>query len=149
MNRFKTAAIALLILCFAASSQVRASAETVAAPPQEKRVEYPALPKEHWAYAALELLNLRAYEIVEGRPAGLYDGSYPMTRYEFAVAIARGLYKIGSRLDKPPSSEIPRFLFLEINGRRLEQMDALTALCTEFRVELERLGLTNSKWQLQ
>jgi len=54
--------------------------------------EYPDVPRGHWAYDAIDALSRAG--IIEGRPGGVYEGNRPMTRYEFAVAIARLLQKI-------------------------------------------------------
>jgi len=54
--------------------------------------EYPDVPRGHWAYNALNTLSQAG--ILEGLPDGTYAGNKPMTRYEFAVAIARLLVKI-------------------------------------------------------
>ena len=50
-------------------------------------VEYPDVARGHWAYEALNKLSQAG--IIEGQPDGNYWGNKPMTRYEFAVAIAR------------------------------------------------------------
>jgi hypothetical protein len=48
------------------------------------------VPKEHWAYEAVE--NLRAKGILIGYPDGYFRGKRTLTRYEFAMALDR-LYK--------------------------------------------------------
>ena len=45
------------------------------------------VPTDHWAYASVDTLQKAG--IVIGYPDGTYGGRRPMTRYEFAVAIAR------------------------------------------------------------
>src|SRR3712207_1976123 len=55
--------------------------------------EYPDVPRGHWAYNALNTLSQAG--ILEGLPDGTYAGNKPMTRYEFAVAVARLLDKVG------------------------------------------------------
>jgi len=45
------------------------------------------VPRDHWAYNAIERLSQLG--VVEGYPDGTYKGKRTMTRYEFAVAIAR------------------------------------------------------------
>ena len=45
------------------------------------------VPSDHWAYAAVN--ELAADGLVIGYPDGLYKGNRAMTRYEFAMAIAR------------------------------------------------------------
>lgn len=46
--------------------------------------QFPDVPDNHWAYQALQ--NLKD-KVLFGYPDGLYRGSRPMTRYEFAVAV--------------------------------------------------------------
>ena len=45
------------------------------------------VPTDHWAYQSVDTLQKAG--IVIGYPDGTYGGRRPMTRYEFAVAIAR------------------------------------------------------------
>jgi hypothetical protein len=108
--------------------------------------EYPDVPRGHWAYDAIDALSRAG--IIEGRPGGVYEGNRPMTRYEFAVAIARLLQKIPgqpttvaaysdqelrdriTRLEARPTPDITR----------AEVQDLITALRTEFADELSRLG---------
>jgi hypothetical protein len=59
----------------------------------QESAEYPDVPQNHWAYNAINKLSQAG--IIEGMPNGTYMGNKPMTRYEFAVAIARILDKIG------------------------------------------------------
>jgi hypothetical protein len=111
------------------------------------RAEYPDVPRGHWAYEALDRLSRAG--IIEGRPGGVYEGNRPMTRYEFAVAIARLLDRIGTgggitqaQLDalaatlRSEMAAIPR-----PDITRREVTDMITALTTEFRDELSRLGV--------
>lgn len=58
--------------------------------------EYPDVPRGHWAYEAINKLSQAG--ILEGMPDGTYMGGKSMTRYEFAVAIARLLQKIPTNL---------------------------------------------------
>ena len=61
---------------------------TLTAPAQaQAAAEYPDVPRGHWAYDAINKLSQAG--ILEGRPDGNYYGNQAMTRYEFAVAIAR------------------------------------------------------------
>ena len=61
----------------------------------QDRAEFSDVPLTHWAYPALQ--KLAAAGILEGYPpTGNFIGQRPMTRYEFAVAIARLLDKIGT-----------------------------------------------------
>jgi len=120
--------------------------------------EYPDVPLDHWAYNAINKLSQAG--IIEGYPSGQYNGGRAMTRYEFAVAIARLLDRIpvlneqGEMVPGPagtngvdgtagavgpqgPAGEIP-----DVSGfvRRPELLDAIAALRAEFRTELAALG---------
>jgi len=125
-----------------------------------ERVEYPDVPRGHWAYEALNRLSQAG--IIEGLPNGTYAGNKAMTRYEFAVAIARLLDRMPqggvsqadfealrnqvNNLPKPPagfvlpddvvrSGQIANFI------TRQEVNDLIAALRREFADELQRLGV--------
>jgi hypothetical protein len=55
---------------------------------------YPDVPETHWAFHAISTLSKQG--IFEGFADGNYHGSKPMSRYEFAVTLARVL-RLGSR----------------------------------------------------
>jgi len=110
----------------------------------QDRAEFQDVPRDHWAYAALQ--KLAAAGILEGYPpAGDFKGQRPMTRYEFAVAIARLLNTIPAggvayddtavkgRLDALEARPVPDIT-------RAQVQDLITALQREFRDELARLG---------
>ncbi len=52
-------------------------------------IEFPDLPKDHWAYMYVQELAELGYLI--GYPDGLYKGDRTLTRYEFATALYRAL----------------------------------------------------------
>jgi len=54
---------------------------------------YDDVPRDHWAYNALDYLTDRG--VLEGYPDGFFKGDRTLTRYEFAQAIARLLDTIG------------------------------------------------------
>ncbi|HES58189.1 MAG TPA: hypothetical protein ENO21_02035, partial [Firmicutes bacterium] len=54
---------------------------------------YDDVPRDHWAYNALDYLTERG--VLEGYPDGFFKGDRTLTRYEFAQAIARLLDSIG------------------------------------------------------
>lgn len=116
----------------------RASAQTT-----REAAEFPDVPKNHWAYEAIN--KLASAGIIEGRDGGVYVGNAPMTRYEFAVAIARLLDKIqpaGTSFD--PTVINGRLDALEARPQgiqRQEVLDLIAALRTEFADELSRLGV--------
>jgi hypothetical protein len=89
-----------VLVAFAATAPAVVAPKLVApAQAQPANAEYPDVPRGHWAYEAINKLSQAG--ILEGRPDGNYYGAQPMTRYEFAVAIARLLGKI------PPPQVIP------------------------------------------
>ena len=55
---------------------------------------YHDVPKTHWAFQAISTLNKNG--VFEGFADGNFHGSKPMSRYEFAVTLARVL-RLGSR----------------------------------------------------
>ena len=92
------------------------------------------VPTDHWAYASVDTLQKAG--IVIGYPDGTYGGRRPMTRYEFAVAIARLL----AQMNKPSTPFDPSGLEKQI-GDNKAAIDALTALVNGFKPELDRLGV--------
>ncbi len=95
------------------------------------------VPTDHWAYASVDTLQKAG--VVIGYPDGTYGGRRPMTRYEFAVAIARLLSQLGTV--KPGDlSALRTDLENQIAGNKAA-IDALTALVNGFKPELDRLGV--------
>lgn len=100
------------------------------------------VPADHWAYQAVDTLQKAG--IVIGYPDGTYGGKRAMTRYEFAVAIAR-LLPLIQKIDTSQFATKPDLDALrnDINGRLAQNqqaIDALRALVNEFQPELQRLG---------
>ena len=54
-----------------------------------RNVEFPDVPKDHWAYSYVKSLADRG--LLEGYPDGEFKGDRSMTRYEFAAIIYRAL----------------------------------------------------------
>jgi hypothetical protein len=130
---FAVAAVAPAVV-----SPTVASAQTA-----PERAQFEDVPAGHWAYNALN--KLAAAGIVEGYPpSGNYLGNRALTRYEFAVAIARLLEKFPQEQDL--TAILNRLSALE--GRtaptpditRAEVIDLIDQLRREFRDELARLG---------
>ena len=97
------------------------------------------VPTDHWAYQSVDTLQKAG--IVIGYPDGTYGGRRPMTRYEFAVAIARLL----AQMNKPgvnagDLANLRSDLENQIAGNKAA-IDALTALVNGFQPELTRLGV--------
>lgn len=113
------------------------------------------VPTDHWAYPAVNDLQQRG--VLIGYPDGTFQGRRAITRYEFAVAIAR---MIGI-LDVPPGVAPPGVTPAELEAlrRRVEALEArvppevpppavtreefqaLQRLVNEFRDELAALGV--------
>jgi len=108
------------------------------------------VPEGHWAYAALQ--KLAQAGIVEGYPpTGDYRGPRTMTRYEFAVAIARLLDRIPAPVDIP--GQAPGYNDTELRNRittlegrpipdvtRAQVNDLIDVLRREFADELARIN---------
>jgi len=97
------------------------------------------VPTDHWAYQAVDTLQKAG--IVIGYPDGTYGGRRPMTRYEFAVAIARLLAR------QQPGGGVSAAdlgaLRADLEGRiagNTAAIDALRTLVNGFQAELTRLG---------
>lgn len=87
----KRKAIGVLV-ALAATAPAIVAPKLVAPAQAQQPAEYPDVPRGHWAYEAINKLSQAG--ILEGMPDGTYMGNKAMTRYEFAVAIARLLQKI-------------------------------------------------------
>lgn len=137
-----------LLAIAAAAPAVVMPALVPAASAQERAFE--DVPLDHWAYPALQ--RLAQAGIVEGYPpTGNYIGSRALTRYEFAVAIARLLDRFPT-IPALPAPTQPyddtalrnRVTALEARPvpdiTRAQVNDLLLALQREFRDELARLG---------
>jgi hypothetical protein len=98
------------------------------------------VPTDHWAYASVDTLQKAG--IVIGYPDGTYGGRRPMTRYEFAVAIARLLAQIKTPPPGPTTADLDALrtdLLNRIAGNTAA-IDALRTLVNGFQPELTRLG---------
>ena len=79
------------------------------------------VPQNHWAYDALSQLSAKG--VIQGYPDGTFKGQRPLTRYEFAVAIAKML----ANVDATKASK--------------EDVSMLKKLVVEFKDELDALGV--------
>ena len=145
------------LLAVAAAAPAIVAPGLMAPPAQaQDRAEFPDVELTHWAYPALQ--KLAAAGILEGYPpTGNYIGQRPMTRYEFAVAIARLLDKIDvttvgpggigpagpigpqgpAGAQGPPGTPADVANFLT----RDQILAIVTPLQREFREELSRMGV--------
>ncbi len=95
------------------------------------------VPADHFAYESVEKLRNRG--IVIGYPDGTYGGRRAMTRYEFAVAIARLLDLIPPAT--PPGVTAEQLQAAIAGLATKESVDELRRLVTEFQNELTTLGV--------
>jgi len=112
------------------------------------------VPTDHWAYDAVNALQKDGYVI--GYPDGTFGGKRAITRYEFAVAIARTLATIKvpsvNLEDYVKKSELPPAPNLEPYALKSDipdaskfltkaDLDRVSKLVSEFRDELAALGV--------
>ena len=71
-----------------------------------KDVNFPDVPKDHWAYSYVKSLADRG--LLEGYPDGEFKGDRTMTRYEFAAIIYRALQN-GAPIDNDMAKAIGEF----------------------------------------
>ena len=95
------------------------------------------VPTDHWAYQSVDTLQKAG--IVIGYPDGTYGGRRPMTRYEFAVAIARLLAQMNGKGGGGDLAQLRSDLEGRIAGNTAA-IDALRTLVNGFQTELTRLG---------
>jgi len=99
------------------------------------------VPADHWAYNSVDTLQKAG--IVIGYPDGTYGGKRAMTRYEFAVAIARLLPLLhvdtSNLATKGDLAALQSDLESKLAANQAA-LDALTRLVNEFQPELQRLG---------
>jgi hypothetical protein len=97
------------------------------------------VPTDHWAYQSVDTLQKAG--IVIGYPDGTYGGRRPMTRYEFAVAIARLLAQMNHPgVSASDLANLRSDLENQIQGNTAA-IQALQALVNGFAPELQRLGV--------
>ncbi|MBC7217544.1 MAG: S-layer homology domain-containing protein [Candidatus Caldatribacterium sp.] len=85
------------------------------------------VPLNHWAYDAVQ--SLAAKGIIVGYPDGTFGGNRALTRYEFAMAIARAVGYLEQKID-------------EAGYATQEDLATLEKLVQEFADELKQLGVT-------
>ena len=104
------------------------------------------VPTDHWAYASVDKLQKKG--IVIGYPDGTYGGKRAMTRYEFAVAIARLL----DQMNTAAAPDLSKYATKEeLNNYALksdlagfatkDDVAQLRKLIAEFETELKTLGV--------
>jgi len=100
------------------------------------------VPADHWAYQSVDTLQKAG--IVIGYPDGTYGGKRAMTRYEFAVAIARLMPLLngagtGNYATKDDLAALRQDLENKLQANS-DAIDALRKLVDEFQPELQKLG---------
>ena len=106
------------------------------------------VPQDHWAYNAIE--KLASQGLIEGYTDGTFKGKRSMTRYEFAVAIARLLDNV-QNIAKTPGPAGTRGTggtgrtAGTAGGLTPEQQALLNRLATEFAPELQAFRSDLSK----
>ncbi len=128
------------LLAVAAAVPAVVAPAFVAPAQAQDRPEFSDVPRDHWSYAALQ--KLAAAGILEGvPPVGKYEGPRAMTRYEFAVAIARLLdLNRGNVIDQ---TVLDRITALENRATpditRAQVEELIAALQREYREDIARL----------
>ena len=84
-----------------------------------KDVDFPDVPKDHWAYSYVKSLADRG--LLEGYPDGEFKGDRSMTRYEFAAIIYRALQN-GAPIDGDMAKAIGEF---EPEINRIKDLDRI------------------------
>lgn len=97
------------------------------------------VPTNHWAYNAVN--RLAEQGVLEGYPAGTFQGKQSLTRYEFAQAIARMLDRMEQMggVPGPPGPPGPPGATGAGAGMTPEQQAMLDKLAKEFGPELKAL----------
>jgi hypothetical protein len=93
---------------------------------------YEDVPRDHWAYNALDYLTDRG--VLEGYPDGFFKGDRTLTRYEFAQAIARLLDSIGT-----PSDENIRIMAETLRAEFSDQLAELQRSVNEIGTQMNGL----------
>ncbi|MGO8670467.1 MAG: S-layer homology domain-containing protein [Capsulimonadaceae bacterium] len=123
------------LLALGMPSMVHAQAPAAASGP------FADVPADHWAYNSVDTLQKAG--IVIGYPDGTFGGKRAMTRYEFAVAIARVLPLI-SQMGANYATKDDLAAFRADQEQKLQAnsdaIDALRKLVDEFTPELQKLG---------
>jgi len=135
MMKLKVALIATAsLLALGVPSVVRAQAAGAASGP------FADVPADHWAYQSVDTLQKAG--IVIGYPDGTYGGQRAMSRYEFAVAIARLLPLLQTNNNyatKDDLAALRQDLEQKLQANS-DAIDALRKLVDEFQPELDKLG---------
>jgi hypothetical protein len=95
------------------------------------------VPMDHWAYQAVDTLTKAG--LIEGYPDGTFKGNQPMTRYEFAMLIARAMQSKALQGPAGPCGPAGSQGMGGGAGLTPEQCALLERLKNEFMPELKQL----------
>jgi hypothetical protein len=90
--------------------------------------------RNHWAYNAIQAL-VEKYQVMEGFPDKTFRGQRPVTRYEFAAALA----KVMAKIEEMQSGQAPKAGKPGKPEVGADDLKTIAALQTEFRKELAEL----------
>jgi hypothetical protein len=148
--RSLTFVVAAIVLLAVAPAFANGAAPTGVQAGLGAGVAFQDVPPDHWAYDAIALLQREG--LIIGYPDGTFGGRRAITRYEFAVALARLVGLIPGIPDIPRPGEpgeppdlgdfvrrgdLPDFTQFATKA----EVDALRRLLDEFRDELAALGV--------
>jgi hypothetical protein len=114
------------------------------------QVENPVVPLDDPAHNAINKLSQAG--LIEAPPNGINFNIGPrgITRYEFAVAVARLWQNVQFDIEKRDAGRaVPQDPSLKVLQQRPEILDAFTQLAKEFAPELHTLGLDENLVQKQ
>jgi outer membrane murein-binding lipoprotein Lpp len=108
------------------------------------------VPRDHWAYGAVS--QLAAAGIVEGYPDGTFQGKRTLTRYEYAMIIARllpflsdediNVSAFATKKDLDGYAKLSDIKGGDLSGLASKaDLDAIAKLANEFKAELAALGV--------
>ena len=127
------------------------AAIAVMAAPAFAQNAFSDVPSDHWAYDAVSQLAARG--IVEGYPDGTFKGKRTLTRYEYAVIVARLLPYISENGGINPNAFVKKsdlngyaklsdIKAADVSGCATKaDLDAIAKLANEFKAELTALGV--------
>ena len=108
------------------------------------------VPRDHWAYGAVS--QLAAAGILEGYPDGTFQGKRTLTRYEYAMIIARllpflsdediNVSAFATKKDLDGYAKLSDIKGADLSGVASKaDLDAIAKLANEFKAELAALGV--------
>lgn len=109
---------------------------------------YKDVPQTHWAYDAIFELSQKGVMI------GYFDkndksfkGERNLTRYEFALALAKAMIKIEENIRAEKKSEIDIQTFLKSKNVPEKDVELMSMLMQEFKSELNELNIRMTRME--